>query len=436
MAGRTRSTKKLSQRIDRRYFKKSFPIPHWRRVLSVALTAVGLVWIGWTVLAGKPAYNAGPVAHAHKLVGNDCKSCHEQSSLWGTKTSDKACLTCHDAPVHQAAQTFTPECTECHVEHQGSFKLAATPNATCTQCHSELKVKDGKTNFAVNVKSFSDGHPEFAAVKAGHAPDPGTIKLNHQIHLKKDLRGADGKPVQLLCEDCHHSNLAAPRVRPAVSNVDAAAMTSNIRSVSPEMTPATFERDCKSCHPLEFDKRFKDPAPHKDAKEVDAYVREQYTTYIAQHPNEIHEQLRLNQDLPARPVPAAPRNAAEWVNQRTEEAERLLWQKDCKECHQLTYPAPMAAPEIPKANTTTRWMKNAWFDHKAHQLVACAECHTDAPKSQKTEDVLLPNIATCQKCHNDSANAAAANCSECHVYHDWSKAKPVKSTATISELKR
>jgi hypothetical protein len=67
-------------------------------------------------------------------------------------------------------------------------------------------------------------------------------------------------------------------------------------------------------------------------------------------------------------------------------------------------------------------------------LVACAECHVDAAKSEKTADVLLPGIATCQKCHNDSANAAGTGCSECHTYHDWSKAKPVKGARVISEI--
>lgn len=431
MAGRTRNTKKLAQRINRAYFKKSFPIPHWRRVLSIGLTAVGLVWLGWGVVAGKQTYNAGPLAHAHKIVANDCKSCHLESSFWGTKTADKTCLTCHDAPVHQAKQTYTPECTECHVEHQGAMKLASMPDKPCTQCHSDLKVKFGDADYKKDIKSFSDGHPEFAAIRTGHPLDPGTVKLNHQIHLKKDLKGVNG-PVQMVCADCHHEEIPGTAVLLAANP---APMTPSVRSLSPQMAPVTFDRDCMSCHPLVFDKRFKDPAPHKDTKVVAAYLTDQYASYIAQHPGEVHEPVQLSQDLPTRAVPPAPRNASEWVNQRVDEAERLLWQKDCKECHQLTYPAPASLPDIPKSNIPVRWMKNAWFDHKAHQLVDCAECHTDAPKSQKTEDVLLPAIATCQKCHNESASSASAQCSECHVYHDWSKAKPVKSAYTISQLK-
>jgi DnaJ-class molecular chaperone len=81
-------------------------------------------------------------------------------------------------------------------------------------------------------------------------------------------------------------------------------------------------------------------------------------------------------------------------------------------------------------------MKNAWFDHKPHQLVACTECHTNAPMSQKTEDVLLPVMATCQKCHYDGSKAAESSCYECHAYHDWTKAKPTVNANAISQFGR
>jgi hypothetical protein len=459
MAGRTRTTKKLAQRIDRNYFKRVFPIPYWRRVLSVVLTAIGLLWVGWSLLSGKQAFNAGPLAHAHKIVGNDCQSCHKEEAIWGTKVSETACVTCHDGPVHQAKQTYKPECASCHVEHQNTFKLAATTSASCTQCHSDLKVTSGKPEFALNIKSLSDGHPEFAAVRPGHPPDPGTIKLNHFVHLKKDLKGPKG-PVQMVCSDCHQELLPEPRVQTADLQTAApqaatsqtltpqmaamiappVPMTSSFKSLSPQMAPVNFEKHCMSCHPLEFDRRFKDPAPHKEAKVVQAYLIDQYTNYIALHPDEVHERVQLNPALPPdslnRVAPPAPANAAQWVAQRVEEAERLLFQKDCKECHDLTYPAPASPPDVQKANQTIKWMKNAWFDHKAHLLVDCTECHTDAPKSKLTADVLLPKIATCEKCHHEGPNAAVSQCYECHVYHDWSKAKPIKSTRTISEVLR
>lgn len=418
MAGRTRTTKKLAQRINREYFKKSFPLPRWRRALSIGLTAIGLLWLSWSANSGHMPYNAGPLALAHKIVTSDCKACHAQTTLWGSKAIDEACLKCHDAPTHQAGQTFTPPCADCHVEHRNAVRLTAAADAACTRCHADLRVKEGELHFARNIKSLADGHPEFAAVRPGHAPDPGTIKLNHQVHLQKGLRGPNG-PVQLVCADCHRS----------VTTVQAVT-----RLAPAEMAPVNFEKHCMSCHPLSFDKRFRDPAPHKETAIVDAYVRKRYTDYIAQHPGEVHRQVQLYPELPARPIPRPPGNSTEWVSQRVEEAERLLWQKDCKECHRLTYPAPPTRPEVPQANETVHWMRDSWFDHSPHQLVACVECHAGAPKSQKTEDVLLPGIATCRKCHHEGTDAARTGCDECHAYHDWSKARPVANAGTIAHF--
>jgi hypothetical protein len=439
MAGRIRTTKKVAQRIKLDYFKQSFPIPHWKRMLAYILTGVGLLWLGWDAFAGKQAYNAGPLSHGHKIVTNNCVSCHATPALCGTKTSDTACAACHDAPIHQAKQTFMPECTTCHVDHQGSFRLAATSVTSCTQCHSDLKVTSGTAAFSANIKSFSSGHPEFAAVRPGHPADPGTLKLNHQIHLKKDLRGPDGNPVQLVCSNCHQEATRPPQPTPAeqaTMSTDQLLASVNPRKLSPEIAPVTFEKHCMNCHPLLFDKRFKDPAPHKETAVVQDYVVNVYTEYIAAHPDQVHQPVQLNPDLPTRPIPPPPRNAQEWIAQNVEEADRVLWQKDCKECHKLTYPAPSVRPEVANADTPIHWMKNAWFDHKPHQLVACAECHTEAPKSQKTEDVLLPVIATCQKCHYEGSKAADAGCYECHAYHDWSKAKPAANANAISQFGR
>jgi hypothetical protein len=186
-----------------------------------------------------------------------------------------------------------------------------------------------------------------------------------------------------------------------------------------------------SCHPLEFDTRFKDPAPHKEPKIVQAYLIDQYTKYIAQHPGEVHERVQLNPaSCPTPCPPPAPNNAAEWVAQRVEEAERLLFQKDCKECHQLTYPAPSSRRTCPRRTSTDSLDEQRVVRPQGPPTGGLHRVpHRSARKSQKTEDVLLPGIATCQKCHNPSGkNAAVSQCYECHVYHDWSKAKPIKST--------
>src|ERR1700729_1911173 len=60
-----------------------------------------------------------------------------------------------------------------------------------------------RTHFVSDITRFNGGHPEFAASPSGSI-DPGTIKLNHAIHLKHNLRGPNGM-VQLDCDDCHRT---------------------------------------------------------------------------------------------------------------------------------------------------------------------------------------------------------------------------------------
>jgi hypothetical protein len=70
MAGRTRTTKKLAQRIDRNYFKNRFAFARWRQYLSYALTAAGLVWLGSQAVANRQKpYSSGPIAVSHAFIG-------------------------------------------------------------------------------------------------------------------------------------------------------------------------------------------------------------------------------------------------------------------------------------------------------------------------------------------------------------------------------
>jgi hypothetical protein len=412
MAGRTRTTKKLAQRIDLNYFKTLRGIPLWRRILSGVFAIAGLAWLGWHAVAGSPKpYNAGPLAHTHVLLGQKCGACHVSQASYQRSATDQACLGCHDGPIHQTDQTFTPSCSSCHVEHQGAFRLASTSDAACTQCHGDLKTTHGASKFASNIHGFDGSHPEFAVLRPG-ASDPGTVKFNHQVHLKVDLRGPNG-PVQLKCADCHRRG---------------SFETSYMERVN-------YEKHCASCHPLQFDRRFSESAPHKEPKVVYDFVLNKLTEYIAAHPSEIPLVDEPDKRLPTRPPQPPARNAAEWVQQRMTDAQLLLWRKSCKECHGLSHPnGAETLPVVAKSAITTRWLPNANFDHEAHQMVQCASCHAKANQSRETSDVLIPGIQTCQQCHHAGPDAAEARCFECHTYHDWSKEKPVAGKYTVKQL--
>jgi hypothetical protein len=387
MARRTRSTKKLAQRIHLDYFKTLHGIPRWRRILSGVFVVVGLAWLGWYAATGnqKP-YSAGPLGHAHALLGSNCAACHIGQAGYRQRATDQACLACHDGPLHHADQTFTPSCSNCHVEHQGTLRLASISDRACTQCHANLTTANGPSKFVSNIRAFDSSHPDFAAVRPG-ALDPGGIKFNHQVHLNDELRGPNGL-VQLKCTDCHQA-------------------------------PIDYEKHCAACHTLQFDRRFSEPAPHKEPRVVYDFVLYKLTAYIAAHPAE---------QPPAR-------NTAEWVKQRMADAQLLLWRKSCQKCHLLTYPnGSDALPVVAKSALTTRWLPHAEFDHEAHQMVQCASCHAKAVDSRQTSDVLIPGIQTCRQCHHAGQDAAEARCFECHKYHDWSKKKPVAAKFTIQQI--
>ncbi len=464
MAGRTRTTKKLAQRIKLDYFKTLHCIPRWRRILSAALTAAGLVWLGWHAVSGNPKpYDAGPVGHSHAMFSQKCGTCHV-SGWFRRVATDQACLACHDGPKHHDEQTFAPACWDCHVEHRGALRLASTSTEACTQCHANLAAKDKNSppKFAANIGGFDGGHPEFAAVRQGHADDPGTVAFNHLKHLKKELRGPHGT-VELKCVDCHRpaganeplpfgqaqiapghrhgepescSSSAPPVTGTAPTTLVPASFSPTPFTVPGRayMAPINYEAHCLACHPLQFDKRIPEPAPHKEPKCVYDFMDGKLREHIAAHPRDIQILDEPDKRLPPRPVPPAPRNDKEWVAQKLANAQILMWRKACKECHTLNWPQGESLPVVAKAAIPVRWLQHANFDHQAHQMVTCTSCHSKTEKSEKTSDVLLPGIQVCRQCHHSGSEAAEARCFECHTYHDWRKENRVNGKFTVPQL--
>ena len=441
MLRRTRTAKKLAQRIDLNYFQRPHRFRRWRLLLSVSLPLLALLWLGWQGAAGQQElYTSGPVSAAHAVFGDRCEVCHvTQAGVFRRHVTDQACLVCHDGPIHQDEQVFTPPCGACHVEHKGALRLAHTDDWSCTQCHAGLQTKSGSSEFELVVEGFNTGHPEFAVLRSGRG-DPGTIKLNHEAHLRPDLRGPTG-PVQLECASCHRPPGASapwPYGEAQFQTVAASAEGDVLAAVptSAYMAPIEYAKHCVSCHPLQFDERFADTVPHKEPKVVYEFLLAKYRQYIARHPAELRHVPRRTRRLPGKPPPAPPRTLtpARWVAQRVAEAEQLLWRKTCKECHALRDTGG-ALPEVAEPAIPVRWLPQAEFDHEPHRLLACTACHAGTASSKETADVLLPGIETCQQCHRP-VEAAEARCFECHRYHDWSRARRVTGPYTIPDLLR
>lgn len=446
---RTRTTKKLAQRIDLDYFKRPSPLRRWRFMLSIAAPAFALLWIAWYgIRSDRRVYSAGSLSTAHAVLTKQCSACHLSNlGFYDAKVSDQKCLACHDGPLHHATQAFTPACASCHADHRGAIRLAATSDANCTQCHANLATRGSSTSFVRTINSFESNHPEFAVLRSGRR-DPGTIQLNHSVHLQPNLLGPNGSRVQMVCADCHRSAADASGPWPYGDSKSLAGTPKDLLANGPKsgssismpsrayMAPATYALTCAACHALQFDKRLPDAVPHDKPEVIHPFVIAKLQAYIAAHPADLRVPRDPSRDLPEEPIPADYRllTPPQWVAERAAEDEQLLWRKTCKQCHTLLMDEGAALPKIAPSNITARYMPHANFDHSQHGLVDCASCHAAAATSQQSSDVLLPGIATCRACHHPGAEAAESRCFECHTYHDPTLRKPAHSNFSVAEF--
>ena len=419
---RTRTAKKLAQRIDLGYFKRAHPLRRWRMLLSIALPALALIYFGGMAAAGNRAsYSPGPLTSAHAFAETRCEACHVRTTIIRAHATDAACTTCHDGPPHQLKTTTAsvapmPACVSCHREHDGREALVAAPDRSCIGCHSGQGRAAAQRAEAI---SFPDQHPRFTT-EAG-ARDEGTIKFNHQVHAKADLRGPNG-PETLACATCHQPQLVAGRAR--------RRMTTGL------MRPLEYERDCARCHQLFFDERIDAPAPHEEPKIVMEFVRRALREHITAHPDDLTRRdgppRRLPLNFPRPDLPPA-RTPDEWVARRTAAADQLLWEKTCVECHAVTRPSSSVVATIAASNVRREWMPRAAFDHTPHLMVRCESCHA-ARESRVTSDVLMPPATACASCHAPG-RGAPDTCATCHRYHDWSQARPVQPTFDLGHFR-
>jgi len=490
---RTRTTKAVAQRIDLNYFNRATRFKRAKSGLAVIVPVVALVWIGWHYFSGDArVYSSGQLSEAHAVLSRRCEACHvRQAGSFSANAADSACLACHDGPAHHARTTALRAaklaCADCHTEHRGRVKLAAASTRNCAECHADLSAAGIESQFAKNIRSFQNAHPEFAVLHrqdGGPPRDPGTIKLNHALHMNSIRRGPNGPMVQLACSDCHRPSLTNDSHWAYGDQNYAAATASYTATESFEpggsrglprkapwsdrqlMAPVKFANACAGCHSLAFDKRFEEGVPHDRPDVVHSFLRKEFSEYIAAHPTELREVQEPGRTLAGRNAGSKGRTVspALWVSERVAVAEELLWHKTCAQCHAISASqlqdariarweaaggrsagarsgsggAVLSEAELPKivaAHTKLQWLPHARFDHDAHTGFSCTGCHSNALKSTESADVLIPGIAVCKTCHAPGREHASSECSECHTYHDWSKRTEPKPVFTLPELR-
>lgn len=455
MARRVRTTKNLARRMDLQYFKQPHPFRSWRLWLSILIPVVAVGWFVAQRASSQKIYSSGPLSAAHAVLGQRCDVCHVTTlGFFRAKVSDNACSKCHDAPAHHADKVaFAVSCGSCHVEHKGSPRLASTEDTSCTQCHANLLTRSGNPRYVRVVKDFDKEHPEFAALRPG-ALDPGQVKLNHYAHLRPNLAGPAGPagPVQMDCQDCHRLSaidgawpypMSQPTSQATSQKPVAAGMGADLKHSRSRdyMLPILYVNQCAGCHvkDLQFDKRFDQAAPHDKPEVVQAFLVQSYSDYFASHPGALTEAVAPERIVPGKmklPMPV-PHNRQEWMDQQIMLADRLLFDKGCKLCHVMVE-GQGTLPMVAKSSIPARWFLHAEFNHDSHRLLTCTACHNRTPESRQTADILLPGIASCRSCHQDSGarrDAANGRCSECHSYHDWTKERPTNGKFTIPQLR-
>jgi predicted CXXCH cytochrome family protein len=118
------------------------------------------------------------------------------------------------------------------------------------------------------------------------------------------------------------------------------------------------------------------------------------------------------------------RGTETWLEGQIKANDRFLFASGagCAYCHvaeteNSSLPKSMQAPKYYPTGIRPRWFEKARFSHEKHPetQVTCAECHA-AGTSNKSSDVLMPKVQTCQRCHNTGVGARS-DCVECHDYH-------------------
>lgn len=472
----------------------------WALGLSIVLVclAAPLIATGWLTQARihpDQQWSSGPLSKAHAFLETDCKSCHTNTFV---AVKDQACLACHQAGpdagaeakvlarsrdlgspfrpllaadhaphdklrkamplpdgigpristvVQRAFNHPTDRCASCHLEHTKPGKVAgADPVAPlsdkpalvavedCQGCHTGLKSRLGRTALIdtpnwgrhpgfrpLVMTSAAGAKPTFQRVELKGAPqERNGLVFPHRLHLDPlggvarqaiVLGKGAGYGAALECASCHARDKSGAGFR-----------------------PIEMEKDCGSCHSLAYARGVGGQLlnlPHGELQKV-------VDTLSGRALAGTGGSDRTRPGL-IRPTDFTAGGAG---------AYRATFSRGgaCYDCHTITWAGDTV--QMAPVKLTQRYMPRGAFDHSVPEHggpgaskaggYKCADCHA-AKTSDKTADVLLPDLAKCANCHGKTTTQTAAaddaDCTTCHSFHAPGKATPKPGHPPLETLR-
>jgi hypothetical protein len=376
-------------------------------------------------LVGDATWDPGPLAPAHRFIGDDCNACHKRAF---ERIRNETCMSCHKTMRHHAEPALfagsgnaTTRCASCHKDHKAGRSFVRRDESLCADCHRRIKALAPQTTLA-DAASFGEAHPQFSPtllsvedgetrttrVPIGSAQgmrERSNLRFPHDEHLAEEgLELPGGERRVLDCASCHVPEPGGMR-----------------------MAPVDFEKHCHACHKLGFEDD--DPArevPHGFPDQVLRVLEDYYAGRAlgggypaADAPQVIRRLRRPGSSL----TEEERRESLEWVLRKSAQTARELFEfRACATCHTVT---PVRAPagvrptwRLRPVRIATHWLPKARFTHARHVTMECADCH-DARTSKSSEDVLLEGIETCRECHGGAADEHRldSTCVDCHGFH-------------------
>lgn len=379
---------------------------------------------GW--LPSDALWSTGPLGPGHRqVIGERCSACHQ--TLF-TKVQDGACRDCHKNPDHveatQLAQTTlgpVQRCAACHHEHDEPMgHLVDRTDKLCVDCHADSAHKFGSLKVQA-VNGFGTGrHPSFASVErlldagagagAGGARPGSGLKFSHPQHLDADrVRKGDRNP--LGCRDCH-----------------------KLQNDGEHFEPTTMANNCSTCHELTFDPDAPDrQLPHGKPRDVVRTLQDYFARKFSD-PTASIKPASTRRRLPGREEEETTCKGPAFacaMQKATSELESQFLRRGCVSCHQVSDSKSrdlVARFNVVPIHLVNDFYPAARFPHRSHLIqdkvagdAACLSCHP-VRASQTTGDVLLPEMATCERCHSDMTvrDRTRLQCVSCHAYHPHS----------------